>query len=153
MALPLCSNDLYYQKSKFSAHAGGKWNLNVLCMQTNLKGAYSWNRMWWLKRLTTCNSICSQKNIIQRLGGRGRLWAKQFMTFSVSVKHKKDKKLFLHMLSLFLPRLIFTIFTYTVCSCIYNQACSFNRKRLEQVFTLSTEHLFNFYCHAAHNLN
>ena len=29
-------------------------------------------------------------------GGGGGLRAKQFITFSVSVKHKKDKKLFLH---------------------------------------------------------
>ena len=29
-------------------------------------------------------------------GGGSGLRAKQFMTFSISVKHKKDKKLFLH---------------------------------------------------------
>ena len=34
---------------------------------------------------------------------------------------------------------------------LYNQACSFNRKRLEQIFTLSTKRLFIFYCHGAHN--
>ena len=44
----------------------------------------------------TRDSICSLKNAIWRLGGRRGLRAKQFMTFSVSVKHKKDNKLFLH---------------------------------------------------------
>ena len=41
--------------------------------------------------------------------------------------------------------------TYIHTLLLYNQACSFNRKRLEQIFTLLTKHLFNFYCHGAHN--
>ena len=40
---------------------------------------------------------------------------------------------------------------HTVCCCTINQACSSNRKRPEQMFTLPTERLFNFYCHSAHN--
>ena len=39
----------------------------------------------------TRNSIFSRKNVIWRLGGRD-FRAKQFMTFFVGVKHKKDKK-------------------------------------------------------------
>ena len=34
---------------------------------------------------------------------------------------------------------------------LYDEACSFNRKRLEQIFTLSTKRLFNFCCRGAHN--
>ena len=34
---------------------------------------------------------------------------------------------------------------------LYNQACSFSRKRLEQIFTLSTKGLFNFCRRGAHN--
>ena len=39
------------KKTCFNAHAGGKRNLIVQCMQTNLKGVYSWNKMWSLKSL------------------------------------------------------------------------------------------------------
>ena len=40
------------QKEKntcFNAPAGGKSNLNVQCMQANLKNVYSWNKMSSLK--------------------------------------------------------------------------------------------------------
>ena len=40
------------QKEKntcFNAHTGGKSNLNVQCMQANLKNVYSWNKMSSLK--------------------------------------------------------------------------------------------------------
>ena len=39
------------KKTCFNAHAGGKWNLNVQCMQANLKGVCAWNKMWSLKIL------------------------------------------------------------------------------------------------------
>ena len=39
------------KKTCFNAHAGRKWNLNAQCMQTSLKGVYSWNKMWSLKSL------------------------------------------------------------------------------------------------------
>ena len=49
------------KKTCFNAHAGGKWNLNVQCMQTNLKGVYSWNNMWSLQSLVIlkCDSSTS----------------------------------------------------------------------------------------------
>ena len=36
------------KKTCFNAHVGGKWNLNIQCMQTNLKGVYSKNKVYIL---------------------------------------------------------------------------------------------------------
>ena len=36
------------KKTCFIAHAGRKWNLNIQCMQTNLKGVYSKNKVYIL---------------------------------------------------------------------------------------------------------
>ena len=80
--------------------------------------------------------------MIWSLGGGRGLRAKQFIVFPVSVKHKKDKKIFLHKdLTYSFTKAIKCIFIHCL---LYNQAFSFNRKRLEQIFTFSTEHLFNF---------
>ena len=40
--------------------------------------------------------------------------AKQFMTFSVSVKHKKDKKLLLHIDSIFLTKVTKRVYIHTL---------------------------------------
>ena len=68
------------------------------------------------------------------------------------MKHKKDKQLFLHIdLKYFYQGNKTRVHTLSLSVVVQNQACSFNRKRLEQVCTLATERVFNFYCHRAHN--
>ena len=67
----------------------------------------------------------------------------------VSVEHKKDKKIFLHIDLTYL----YQGNKMSIHTLSHNQAYSFSRKRLEQIFTLSTQHMFNFYCHGAHQLN
>ena len=39
------------KEEKTCFNVRGKWNLNVQCMLTNLKGVYSWNKMWPLTSL------------------------------------------------------------------------------------------------------
>ena len=104
----------------------------------------------FLALVVTRNSIFSRKNVIWRLGrgcGEG-LRGKQFITFSVSVRQKKTG-VFLHIDLLYYQGNKARI--HTVCCCTINHACSFNRKRLEQIFALPTECLFNFYCYDTHN--
>ena len=68
------------------------------------------------------------------------------------MKYKKDKQLFLHTdLKYFYQGNKTRVHTLSLSVVVQNQACSFNRKRLEQVCTLATERVFNFYCHRAHN--
>ena len=45
------------KKTCFNAHVGGKWNLNIQCMQTNLKGVYS----WWLLKMWLSKSLVMLK--------------------------------------------------------------------------------------------
>ena len=41
------------KKASFNVHVGGKLNLTIQCIanKKNLKGPYSWNKMWSLKIL------------------------------------------------------------------------------------------------------
>ena len=69
---------------------------------------------------------------VGRRGERGE----KFITLSVSVKHKKDKKLFLHIdITYCFTKAIKRVFKHCLCClfvcCTYNQAFSFNRKRLD----------------------
>ena len=76
------------------------------------------------------NSICSQKNFIWCLGGRG-LREKQFMTFSLSIK--KTKKLSAHRLNI-LPKQENVYIHWFLCYTIKHAASA---ERLEQICTLS----------------
>ena len=71
----------------------------------------------------------------------------QMQGFRISVKTCECKS-FHEQTQLILTKAIKHIYIH--CLLLYNQACSFNRKRLEQIFTLSTKPLFNFYCQGAH---
>ena len=64
------------------------------------------------------------------------------MTFSVIVKHKKEKKILHIDLTYSFTKAIKHIFIH--CCLLYNQAFRFNRKRLKQIATFSAECQFNF---------
>ena len=76
--------------------------------------------------------------------------AKQFMTFSVSVKHKKDKKLFLHIDSIFLTKATKRVYIHTL-SVVTQSSMQRQQRVTEANITFSTERLFKFYCNDAHN--
>ena len=76
--------------------------------------------------------------------------AKQLMTFSVSVKHKKDKKLLLHIDSVFLTKATKRVYIHTV-SVVTQSSMQRQQRETETNITFSTERLFKFYCHDAHN--
>ena len=79
-----------------------------------------------------------------------RLMAKQFMTFSVSVKHKKDKKLLLHIDSIFLTKVTKRVYIH-ILFVVTQSSMQRQQRQTETNITFSTERLFKFYCHDAHN--